>query len=359
MLYRSLLLATLLISASQTFSQLITLPRTPSPAASVSQTIGISTVTVHYSRPSVKGRTVWGGLVPYGWNKQSFGPGAPAPWRAGANENTVLTISDDATIEGQRVPAGSYGLFFVVNQDNTAQVILSKEYKSWGSFFYREAADAMRANIKLREIPMTEMLTYAFQNDTKNDAELVLNWEKKQFPVKIAFAVDSLVMRNAEQELTNVAGFTPQGYITAANYALQNKLNYDKALTWINKAIGMDKKTFTTMIIKAGLLKATGKAGEAESTTKEATALANELELNQYGYTLLGNGDQDGAISIFLLNTQKNPTSANAWDSLGEAYATKGDKKNAIASFKKSLSLNPPDNVRLNSEHFLKQLGAM
>src|SRR5262245_7380782 len=85
------------------FSQGVTVPRTPSPAAKVSQTIGISTVNISYSRPSVKSREVWGKLVPYGWNVQSYGGGKNAPWRAGANENTVIEFSHDATVEGKPV----------------------------------------------------------------------------------------------------------------------------------------------------------------------------------------------------------------------------------------------------------------
>src|SRR5438045_8886386 len=115
-------------------AQPITTPRTPSPAGSVSQTIGISTVTVSYSRPSVKGREIWGKLVPYGWNVQNFGNGKSAPWRAGANENTTITFSHAAKLEGKDVPAGEYGLFFVVNEDNTGEVVLSKEHRSWGNF---------------------------------------------------------------------------------------------------------------------------------------------------------------------------------------------------------------------------------
>ena len=91
----------------------------------------------------------------------------------------------------------------------------------------------------------------------------------------------------------------------------------------------------------------------------KAIAIANENELNLYGYNLLNNGQQDKAIEIFILNTKKYPNSANTFDSLGEGYAIKGDKKNAISSFKKSLSMNPPANVRANSEKYLKQLGAM
>src|SRR5206468_11547814 len=97
--------------------QQVTLPRTPSPQAMVSQTIGISKVTVNYSRPSVKGREIWGQLVPYGWNKQGFGFNNESPWRAGANENTTIEFSHDAMVEGQKVPAGIYGLFFVVYKD--------------------------------------------------------------------------------------------------------------------------------------------------------------------------------------------------------------------------------------------------
>src|SRR5678809_919920 len=105
----------------KTVGQPITTPRTPSPAASVAQTIGISTVTVNYSRPSVKGREIWGKLVPYGWNVQGFGNGNSAPWRAGANENTTITFSHAAKVEGKDVPAGEYGLFFVINEDNTGE----------------------------------------------------------------------------------------------------------------------------------------------------------------------------------------------------------------------------------------------
>src|SRR6476659_9975035 len=199
----------------------ITSPRVPSPAATVTQTIGISNVTVKYSRPSVKGREIWGALVPYGWNVQAFGLGNSAPWRAGANENTVITFSHDAKVEGQPVPAGAYGLSFVINKDNTGEVILSKDTKSWGSFFYDPKQDQLRAKIQLRDIPQTELLTYDFINNTKTSSELVLDWEKKQLPVKIEFDVDNIVMANAREELKGPIGFNWLGPASAANYTLQ------------------------------------------------------------------------------------------------------------------------------------------
>jgi predicted negative regulator of RcsB-dependent stress response len=339
-------------------SQPITTPRTPSPAASVTQTIGISTVTVNYSRPSVKGREIWGKLVPYGWNVQGFGAGNSAPWRAGANENTTIKFSHDATVEGKPVPAGTYGLFFVINEDNKGELVLSKDHQSWGSFWYDPGRDLFRTKIQLRETPFTEMLTYDFINNTKTSSELVLNWEKKQFPVKIEFDVDKIVMANAAEELKNTTGFGWQGYASAANYAAQNKMNYDQALKWADQAIAMNS-SFTTLNVKSNVLRAMGKTEEADKMMTDAIAIASEVELNNYGYQLMNNGKIDKAIEVLTLNTKRFPKSANCFDSLGEAYVTKGDSKNAIANFKKSLSMNPPANVKANSEKFLKQLGAL
>ncbi len=339
-------------------AQGVTTPRTPSPAAMVSQTIGVSKVTVSYSRPSVKGREIWGALVPYGWNKQGFGFNTDAPWRAGANENTTIEFSHDVKVEGKAVPAGKYGLFFVINKDNSGEVILSKDNRSWGSFFYVAANDQLRAPITVRDHASTEMLAYEFNNADKNSVELDLNWEKKQFPVKVEFAVDNLVMANATEELKGPVGFNWQGYSSAANYALQNKTNTEQAMKWIDQAI-QQNKNFTTVRIKSGLLKLAGNTSDADKLMTEATAMATEVELNAYGYQLIGQNEKTKAIEILNLNTVRYPNSANAWDSLGEAYALNSDSKNAIQSFKKSLSLNPPDNVRVNSEKYLKQLGAL
>ena len=355
--YVKLLLSAALASfvTATAFSQAITTPTTASPAASVSQTIGISTVNVHYSRPSVKGREIWGTLVPYGWNVQGFGAGNSAPWRAGANENTVIEFSDAVKVCGVSVPAGKYGLSFVINKDDSGEVILSKDYRSWGSFFYDPAHDQMRAKIQLRNIDPTELLTYDFINLTKNGGELVLNWEKKQFPVALEFAVDDIVLANAEAELKGPLGFNWQGYSSAANYALLNKTHLEKGLAWIENAIAQNK-SYPTLNTKAALLRQMGKTAEAEKIQNEATPIATEAELNAYGYQLLGSNRNEEAIKIMILNTERHPESANAWDSLGEAYATKGDKANAIKSFKKSLSLNPPAATKANSEKFLKQL---
>ncbi len=341
------------------FAQQTWLPREPSPGASVSQVVGISTISVKYSRPSIKGRVIWGELVPYGWNVQGFGAGNSAPWRAGANENTVLHLSHDAKIEGTTVPAGDYGLFFVINKDNSGEVILSKDSKSWGSFFYDPKQDQLRAKITIRDVSYsTERLDYSFDSVSKNMAELDLNWEKKQFPVKIEFNVDEIVMDNATELLKGETAFTPGNLNAAAAYALQNNIDTAQAMKWINRSIA-NGQTYNNLRIKALLLKKEGDSVASNNLMKTALPIATEGELNAYGYQLLAENKFPQAVDVLRLSTQKFPESANTWDSLGEAYALSGDKKNAITNFKKSLSLNPPGPTKANSEKYLKQLGAM
>ena len=135
-------------------------------------------------------------------------------------------------------------------------------------------------------------------------------------------------------------------------------MNLNQALIWANQAVAQNSN-FTTLNLKSNLQRKTGNTDEADKTMNAAIQASTENELNLYGYQLLNQGQTDKAIEMFLLNTKRHPESANVWDSLGEGYVTKGDKKNAVASFKKSLSLNPPAPTKANSEKFLKQLGAM
>ncbi len=350
--YRGMFLVIITLTFAESYAQ-VTTPRTPSPGALASQTVGISIITVKYSRPSVKNRKVWGELVPYGWAVQ--GTVLSAPWRAGANENTMITLSHSAIIEGTVVPAGTYGLFFVLNQDNSGEVILSKDYRSWGSFSYNQSQDQLRARIQIRDNTYhTELLTYDFVNLTQNSTELVLNWEKKQFPVKIEFAVDEIVVANAKEELKGPIGFIGAGWTSAANYCLTNNFDLEQGLKWIEQTSAI-APTFNALRIKSGLLEKMGKKAEAEKTMAEALTNAREDELNIQAYTYMAQGNMDKAIKLFLMTTEHFPKSANAWDSLGEGYATLGDRANAIKCFKKSLSLNPAENVKVNSEKFLKQ----
>src|SRR6476646_7907488 len=139
------LLATALVLLSTADAQLTTLPDGGNKKATVSERVGITDVVISYNRPGVKGREgkIWGQLIPAGFNDLGFGTSKAAPWRAGANENTTIQFSDDVTIEGHNLPAGIYGFFIAAGAD-TCTLIFSKNYTSWGSFFYEPKEDALR-----------------------------------------------------------------------------------------------------------------------------------------------------------------------------------------------------------------------
>lgn len=336
-------------------AQNIKTPRAASPEAEVRQTLGLSKVTIKYSRPSVKGREIWGTpLAHYDYVSLGFGSATAAPWRAGANENTTVTFSDDATIEGKTIPAGTYGLFVGIHESGTADIIFSKNSSSWGSYFYDQEEDQLRVKVTTTEINHIERLTFDFIDITDNSATVVLDWEKKRFPFRIEFDVDKIVLANARNELRSVTGFGWQGYMSAARYCVQKNINHEEALVWIDKAIA-NTKNFNTVFVKAELVEQMGK--ESSAQYDEAAQLANNAQLNFMGYSVMGKGDNQKALEYFKLNTKRNPKDPNVFDSLGECYKTMGDQKQAIKAFKKSLSMNPPANVKANSIQLLKEMG--
>lgn len=330
--------------------------------ASVSQRVGISDVSITYSRPSVKGREIWGKLVPYGMNNLGFGTATAAPWRAGANENTTITFSHDAKVEGKPIKAGTYGLHFEVKPDNTATLILSNDANAWGSFFYDKSNDALRADIKTITVPHHELLTFEFNDVKANSATATLAWEKKGFPFDIAFDVTNIVLNDARAKFKGQAGFQRQNWEQAARFALNNGGDLNEALTWVDAAITgqfFSQKTFNNLALKGQILNKLGKTEEYATLMDEASTMANINQLNNLGYQMIAAKDFNRALKYFKLNVANNPTNANVYDSLGECYKHMGDKKNAIKNLKKSLSLNPPANVKANSEKLLKELGAM
>ncbi len=149
-----------------------------SPKAEVEQTIGLTDVTISYSRPGVKGRKIWGGLVPY-----------DKVWRAGANEATKITFSTDVTVNGKKLPAGSYG-FFVIPTPKEWTVIFNKVADQWGAFQYNEAEDAYRFKVTPKTADYHEWLEYTFSDmkvDAKGENSAVINlvWEKLKVPFTV------------------------------------------------------------------------------------------------------------------------------------------------------------------------------
>jgi hypothetical protein len=157
--------------------------------ASVSQTIGADTeITIVYSRPGVKGRKIWGELVPYGLTPgNKYSDGKPFPWRAGANENTTIEVTKDVLVNGKKLPAGKYGLHMIPSEKEW-EIIFSKDNDKWGSFKYDEANDALRVTVTPVEAPQREWLTYGFENLAGTSATAYLHWEKLKVPFRIEVA---------------------------------------------------------------------------------------------------------------------------------------------------------------------------
>ena len=321
----------LLLCNTFAFAQNLTLPR-PSQFASITQRVGISDVTITYHSPGKNGRQIWGGVVQYG-----------GIWRAGANENTTITFSHDAKIEGQEVKAGTYGLFMLPKDIENFRVILSKYSKSWGTVSPAEDETVAIVDVKTHEIPSQEWLSYNFINRSGDDVTAELRWDNVAIPFNISFDVPAIVLENARAELKGPAGFSWRGYMQAANFCLQNDVEIGQAMQWIDRSISMSPG-FSNLQVKSGLLAKQGKAEEADKVMKEAIPTANAFQLNQYGYQLLGQNKTKEAIEIFKMNIEKNADHQFIWgftDSLGEAYLKDGNKKQALKYYKAARKLAP------------------
>lgn len=321
----------LFLLAMTVCAQNLTLPR-QSQFASVTQRVGISDVTITYHSPAKNGRAIWGSLVPYG-----------QIWRAGANENTTITLSHDAKIEGEEVSAGTYGLFIWPKDESNVRVLLSKYAQSWGTVYPAEDELVAMVDAKTTKIPSQEWLSYDFINRSGSNATAVLRWDNMEIPFTISFDIPEIVVDNLRAELKGPAGFSWRGYSQAAGYCLQNDVHLDEAMAWVDQSIQMGKG-FSNLQVKAGLLAKQGKTEEAKNVMEEAIPMANAFQLNQYGYQLLGAGDTKGAIEVFAMNVKKNPNHNFIWgftDSLGEAHLKDGNKKLALKYYKEARKIAP------------------
>jgi hypothetical protein len=308
-----------------------------SPAASVSQRIGLTDITVTYHRPAVNKREIWGKLVPYG-----------ETWRAGANENTTIELSTPATVGGKPVPAGTYGLHTLPGQ-NDWSVMLSSTNTAWGSFSYDEKEDVVRFQVQPKPADMEERLEYRFENPTDDSVDLVLQWEKLAVSIPIKIDLNATVTASLQKQLRGLGRFGWQAWNQAAQWELQHNGDMGQALKWADQSI-TTQKTFANLRTKAAILEKQGDTAQAEALRADALKIANEADINLYAYGLLGQKKTDEAIAVFRKNVKDHPDSWNTYDSLGEALAAKGDKKAAIESYNKALSMtnDPVQKKRIN-----------
>lgn len=322
-------------------AQLTSIPNGGNKKASVSELIGLTDVAIHYNRPHVNKREghIWGELIPAGYINQGFGPSKAAPWRAGANENTIIEFSTDVKIEGQPLAAGKYG-FFVAYDPNECTLIFSKNSTSWGSFYYNPAEDGLR--VKVKPVPTdhsVEWLKYEFADETRNGATVQLEWEKMMIPFKIETDVVNAQLASFRNELRSEKSFNWESWTQAALYCAQNKTNLDEALLWADTATSVNfggSQSFQTWSTKAAVLDSLGRTAEATAAMKKALpyGTVNELYFYARGLTRLKRGKE--AFEIFKLDYDRYPDQFITNAGMARGYSAIGDYKKALTYAQKA-----------------------
>ncbi len=236
----------------------------PSPNATVAQTVGVTKIEVVYSRPHVKGptrkeeRVIWGKLVPY-----------DQVWRTGANAVTKFTVDTDVTVEGQKLAAGSYGLFTIPGKTEWT-VIFNKQ--ATGNPDYKADADVLRVKVKPEAAEMRELFTIGFPQLTSNSAVMTLDWEKLSVPIHLAVDTNALFLARAKEAVARSKPDDWRTPLTAARYLYDNKYAPADAAAFLDKSLSI-KETFANLSTRAGVLAGEGKKTEAVAAAQKALAM--------------------------------------------------------------------------------------
>lgn len=267
------------------FAQVVT-PR-PSQAASVMQRIGVTDVTITYSRPGIKGRKIWGDPLPEQAaktkgeatldNQNERPKDAPIVpwghiWRTGANEATMFVVTDDVLINGQKLAAGSYSLHTIPTKDEWT-IVFNGTANQWGSFNYDPAKDTLRVKAKPQWLnESTEWLTYSFDPVGEDSAQVNIRWEKISVPFTIK--VSDVAAATLARLKTTVGNAKADDWLTpmqAGNFLLNNTNTTDDSLgmEWLDRSIKA-KETFRNLVSKANALYKLGKKDEAFAVGEQA-----------------------------------------------------------------------------------------
>ena len=352
-----------LVFTNTSFSQIMPLTVEPdggNKKASVSEQIGIVKIAILYSRPGVKGREgkIWNTPVAhYGFADQGHGTSYSTPWRAGANENTTMSFSHPVKIEGKDLPAGVYG-FFIALGETESTLIFSRVNNSWGSFYYDSTQDALRVNVKNETLDKSvEWLKYEFTDETPNTAVIAMNWEKRRIPFRIEADIQKLQMASFRSELRTTRPF--YDFMQAANYCIENNIELDQALAWMDRAIYfrvMGVKNFQTLGTKAAVLIKMNRIDEAKKLMEEAIPMGSVNEVHQYGRTLLELKQVPEALKVFKGNYEKFPNVFTTNVGLARAYSATGDFKKALVYMKAALPQAPNGLNKTNVENMIRKL---
>lgn len=346
-------LALVLAGGTTAGAQSVTLPPNgDNQRAEVSQQIGLVRVSIAYNSPDVHGPNgedrrgkIWGTLVPHGIHDLGFN-NRKGPWRAGANENTVFSVSHAVKVEGQALPAGRYGLHMLAGEPQWT-LIFSKNATSWGSFSYDESEDALRVKVTPQKAPYREWLTYDVLDRRPDRATVALEWEELRVPFVVTVEdMPGLYVESLRNELRSEKGFQWQNWNAAARYCLDQNRNVEEALTWAENAIGLQfvgQANFTTYSTKAELLEKLARSNEAAAVMAKALDLpgANPIEIHQYGRRLLAQRKAKDALAVFQKNAQRFPDAWPVHVGLARGYSAVGEFKTALVHAEIALGQAP------------------
>jgi tetratricopeptide (TPR) repeat protein len=308
------------------------------------QRVGLTDIKITYHRPLVNGRKIWGGLVPLG-----------EVWRAGANENTTIDVSDAISVEGQPLPKGTYGLHMIPTAD-TWTVIFSKMSTAWGSYTYNQAEDALRVTVKPRPNEMEEALEYEFEDPKPDSATVTLKWEKLAVPFKVAVSDDTTVA-NIRGQMRGRAQYEWQSANEAANFCLTKKINLDEALKWVNLSI-QNEERFENLTTKADLLKAMNKPDDAKKTWEQAIAKTTPQQLYSHGRRLQTEKKDAEAMEIFKEVAKRYSDTPFAHLSNARIKSAAGDFAGALEDAKKAQAVAISDQQKASIKTLIDRLQA-
>lgn len=312
------------------FEHAVKLPAA-SPKAKVYQQIGVTDMSIIYHRPLAKGREIFGKLIPYG-----------KMWRAGADENTIIKFSTDVTIEGKSIKAGTYGLHAIPNKENWT-IILNKETKAWGSYFYDKSKDVARFSAKSKNSSHEEAMSFNFTNITKNNVTVELRWAKTSVSFTINVNSTELVNNNIKNQLNSLPWWGWTGLYNAAQYNLNNNVHLDDAMKWVNRSI-QNNKNFNNLSLKAKILeKQGGNSNEIEKLNNEALKIGSIRELQRAAFFKFRAKDNKGALEILKHNISNSPKNYQSFATMAWGHEQAKDKKSALKMYKKALKMAPKD----------------
>lgn len=299
-----------------------------SPHATVSQKVGVTEVAVNYHRPGVKGRVIWGGLVPY-----------DEVWRTGANEVTTVSFSDPVTVGGATLGPGLYGLF-TIPRPGSWTVILSSNTTTWGTV-YDSTKDVLRIEAAPRAIEPVEWMEFAFSGLSDTGATLELRWEKVAVPIRIGVNTTEVVLGKARREFSAGPDSARwQMLRQAAAYALSQNAALDEALGWIDRSLAVNRN-FAGLCLKSDIHARSGDAPAAAAVLDEAIAGAKEQDVVGYAQSLRRDDRAARAVEVAEKYAAKRGGSYAIHRSLGESYDAAGDRAKALASLGEAAAKAP------------------